>query len=117
MSRAKHTLVTTAILGLLLAAASLHGAEGFVNPTPVKTPPPSYPSQLKRDGITGTVALKVEIDEAGTVSNCTVAKSSNPGFEESAVNAVKSWKFTPAQKNGAPVKTSIVIPIRFSLED
>lgn len=118
MFHPRNLSLKTAIVGLLLCtAAALQAAEGLVSPTPVRTPPPSYPSQLKRDGISGTVALKVEVDETGAVSACTVSKSSNPGFEEAAINAVKGWKFTPAKRDGTPVKVTIVIPIRFSSED
>ncbi|MFT3869075.1 MAG: energy transducer TonB [Nibricoccus sp.] len=100
-----------------LSATAAENAAFDVRPTPVKTPPPEYPANLRRDGVSGVVAVKVEIDESGIVTNCSVSKSSNPGFEQAAVNAVKGWKFTPAKKDGAPVKISLVIPIKFSLDE
>lgn len=112
-------LALLAILGSLYAATdSLAQSAAFdVRPTPIKTPPPEYPHSLRRDGISGIVAVKVEIDETGSVINCSVSKSSNAGFDEAALRAVKGWKFKPAQKDGAPVKISLVIPIKFSVED
>ncbi|MFT3783622.1 MAG: energy transducer TonB [Nibricoccus sp.] len=88
-----------------------------VNPVPVKTPPPEYPYQMKRDGVTGVVAVTIVVDEKGAVATATVAKSSHADFEASAIEAVKKWKFKPAQKDGAPVKMRVTIPIRFNLED
>jgi len=88
-----------------------------VNPVPVKTPPPDYPINLKREGTSGLVAVSVIIDETGVVTSCSVAKSSNPDFDESALAAVRKWKFKPAQKDGAAVKMKVTIPIRFSISE
>jgi len=112
--------LTLSLLAGMLASAQFVAAESAeydVRPTPVKTPPPDYPTNLKRDGVSGVVALKVVIDESGAVVECSVSKSSNPGFEQPAVNAVKNWKFKPAQKAGNPVKIQLVIPIKFSVDE
>jgi protein TonB len=112
--------LTLSLLASMLAAVHASAAEGSdfdVRPTPVKTPPPSYPNNMRRDGVTGVVAVKVIIDESGAVIECTVSKSSNPEFDGPAISAVKNWKFTPAQKGGTAVKSKIVIPIKFSLDE
>lgn len=88
-----------------------------VNPVPVKTPPPEYPLTMKREGVSGVVAVSAVIDEKGIVISATVAKSSHSDFEDSAVAAVKKWKFKPAQKDGVPVKMKVTVPIRFNLEE
>ena len=88
-----------------------------VNPVPVKTPPPDYPEGMKRQGVSGVVAVSIVIDEKGAVVSATVAKSSQTEFEAPAMDAVKKWKFKPAQKDGAPVKMKVTVPIRFNLED
>jgi protein TonB len=110
-------LSVSLLLGSISALSAAENAAFDVRPTPVKTPPPEYPANMRRDGVSGLVAVKVEIDETGAVVNCYVSKSSNPGFEEAAISAVKTWKFTPAKKDGAPVKISLVIPIKFNLEE
>ncbi len=123
MSLVKTSLVKIVSISLLLGslvtanAATTEGTAFDVRPTPVKTPPPEYPDSMRRSGVTGMVALKVEIDETGAVTNCSVSKSSNTEFEEPALKAVRSWKFTPAKKDGAPVKVSLVIPIKFNLDE
>jgi periplasmic protein TonB len=88
-----------------------------VRPVPTKTPPPEYPHSLKRDGVSGVVAVKVLIDATGSVAECSVSKSTNPGFEEAALEAVKKWKFKPAKKDGAPVEARLIIPIHFQIND
>ncbi len=109
-------LATLAYLPLQLLADDTVYTKVDVNPVPVKTPPPDFPEVAKRDGISGVVAVSVVLDEKGLVATCTVSKSSNSIFDESAVAAVKKWKFKPAQKDGAPVKMKLTIPIRFDLE-
>jgi len=123
MRNAKSRTLKFLTLSLLVSmfavtqASADEGTDYDMRPTPVKTPPPSYPNNLKRDGVAGVVAVKVLIDESGAVVECTVSKSSNAGFDQSAVDAVKSWKFKPAQKGGNAVKSKIVIPIKFSLDE
>jgi len=110
-------LVVLVGLPLRLAADDTVYTKVDVKPVPVKTPPPDYPYELKRQGISGVVAVSVVIDESGDVTSCTATKSSNADFEATALAAVKKWKFKPAQKDGAPVKMKVTIPIRFSLEE
>ena len=116
------TLFKVAVLTLSLSVAAVTSiraddATDFdVRPVPVKTPPPSYPEDLKRDGITGMVAVRVHIDESGNVVECAVSKSSHEAFEQPALDAIRGWKFKPASKAGAAVKSRLIIPIKFSSE-
>ncbi len=79
--------------------------------------PPFYPLGAKARGIEGVVDLVFIVGADGAVGNIEVV-SSHPGeiFAESAVNAVKRWKFEPGKKDGKPVVTRIRLPIRFELE-
>ena len=79
--------------------------------------PPFYPLGAKARGIEGVVELVFVVGADGAVGNIEVV-SSYPGeiFVESAVNAVKRWKFEPGKKDGRPVVTRIRLPIRFELE-
>jgi protein TonB len=110
-------LAVMACLSLRLAADDTVYTKVDVNPVPVKTPPPQYPSEMRRSGVSGVVAVTIIVDETGLVSSCVVAKSSHPDFEEPALAAVKKWKFKPAQKDGAPVKMRVTIPIRFNIDE
>jgi protein TonB len=87
------------------------------NPVPLKTPPPKYPDSLKREGVSGVVAVSIVIDEHGVVTSSTITKSSHPDFEKPALEAVKNWKFKPAKKDGNPVKVKVTLPLRFNVED
>ncbi len=85
-------------------------------PVPVRTVPPDYPDELRRDGVSGLVMVKCTIDEQGNVSGTEVEKSSNAAFEKPALNALKKWKFKPAKQDGTPVAIKVSIPIKFVFE-
>lgn len=85
-------------------------------PVPVRTVAPEYPSELRRDGVSGLVMVKCTIDEQGNVIDPQVEKSSNAAFEKPAVEALKKWKFKPAKQDGAPVAIKVSIPIKFVFE-
>lgn len=86
-------------------------------PAPTKTAKPVYPTDLKREGVEGIVALSCVIDEKGDVISVRVNKSSDPRFEAPAREALQKWKFKPAKKDGKEVKVRVTIPFRFNLEE
>jgi protein TonB len=78
---------------------------------------PAYPPMSRRMGETGTTVLRVELDEQGHVSSARVATGS--GFarlDEAALAAVKSWRCTPAQRNGQPTRAVALQPFKFLLQ-
>lgn len=85
-------------------------------PVPVRTVSPDYPSELRREGVSGLVMVKCLIDEQGNVTETEIEKSSNVAFEKPAVAALKKWKFKPAKQDGTPVAIKVSIPIKFVFE-
>jgi periplasmic protein TonB len=80
-------------------------------------PPPVYPIASKRLGEYGRVILRIHVLDDGTVGEAQVHTSS--GFErldESAMRAVKRWRFRPAQQGATPIAWWYQQPITFSLE-
>jgi protein TonB len=75
-------------------------------PSPTKTAKPEFPFQLKREGVSGLVAVSCVIDESGNVVDMKVTKSSNPGFERPAMDALAQWKFSPAKKRWKACESS-----------
>ena len=115
-------LFLSLLLSVAGSSASAEGDETIYtkvdeNPVPIKTPPPRYPVSLKREGISGLVAVVIVIDEKGGIISSTIAKSSNPDFERPALDAVKLWKFKPGKKDGTPVKVRVTVPLRFNVDD
>ena len=72
---------------------------------------------MKREAakVEGKIVLFVEITSAGTVENVVVLQGMGKGMDESAVRAIKQWKFSPATKDGRPVAVMITVEMNFSL--
>ncbi len=71
---------------------------------------PRKPSFLRKSGV---VTLSVLISPYGDVEQVKVIKSLHPRYDESAISAVKKWKFTSPIKSGKKVRTWMVITIKF----
>jgi protein TonB len=78
---------------------------------------PTYPKQSLRLGEQGKTVLLVELDEMGRMITVDVkTKSGFPRLDEAAVNAVKTWRCTPARRNGAAVRSIALQPFNFTLK-
>lgn len=79
-------------------------------------PEPSYPMQARRRGLQGTVMLKVLVDAGGSVADVRLAGSSGHSIlDRAAMNAVRSWSFTPGMSGGRPKQMWVMVPVRFAL--
>ena len=93
-----------------------NGGMGVPRPRSAENPDPVYPSEARRKGYQGVVMLRVEVLTSGLVGRIEVKKSS--GYEvldQSALAAVKKWKFVPAKKEDIAVSVWVSIPIKFHL--
>jgi RNA polymerase sigma factor (sigma-70 family) len=86
-------------------------------PWPTVQAAPVYPLPMLFDGSTGEVTISFIVDTKGDVIEAAVTKSSDPAFEDSALAAVRSWKFAPGKRGGQPVNTRLQVPIVFSFTD
>lgn len=76
---------------------------------------PKFPERAKRLGISGYVKVLLVIDVYGDVAQTQVLTFDPPGygFETEALNAVRQWKFSPAQLGGYPVAQKATKEFRF----
>jgi TonB family protein len=63
--------------------------------TAIRKVAPSYPIVAKQMGITGTVVVAATVDPSGKVIKAE-STSGNKLLANSAIDAVKQWKFAPA---------------------
>lgn len=72
----------------------------------------------QRLGEQGTVVLRVLVKADGHAGTVEVKSSSGyPRLDQSAVDAVKTWRFNPATVDGKPVDEWYQVPIPFKLHN
>lgn len=80
--------------------------------------PPAYPETARVRGYEGIVLVFAEILPDGRVGNMKIHKSSGYAIlDQSAIEAVKPWKFEPAKKSGNPFTVWVELPIKFILHN
>ena len=75
---------------------------------------PQYPPLARQTRISGTVRLHAIIGKNGAVEQLEVL-SGHPLLVQSALDAVKQWRYQPTQLNGEPVEVDTTIDVIFSL--
>lgn len=75
---------------------------------------PEYPAMAKQLHLEGAVQLEAHISEDGTVEEVKPL-TGNAVLMNSAVSAMKKWKFTPFLADGKPVKAIADLSFRFKL--
>jgi protein TonB len=80
----------------------------------VARPNPTYPALARQARIQGNVVLHAVIDKEGKVSELQVV-SGHPLLVQSALDAVKNWRYQPTLLNGDPVEVETTITVSFVL--
>jgi periplasmic protein TonB len=78
--------------------------------------PPEYPLIAQKMKKEGRVIVRVTIDEKGKLIKAEVVEATDEYFKQAALEAAKSSKYLPGQRNGVPVATRADIPYRFTLK-
>jgi len=93
---------------------------GFIpfdeKPVLIHSVTPDYPPLPRSAGIEGDVVLKVVIDRNGKVIDVSVIRSeASRALMDAAVAAAMQFRFRPAKQRMQPVRSTVVIPVRFRL--
>jgi TonB family protein len=79
-------------------------------------PKPTYSQDAREKKIEGDVILEVTVGTDGKAHDIKVTKSLDPSLDKSAVDALKTWRFEPAMKDGKPIEKRTPIQVAFLLE-
>jgi protein TonB len=77
---------------------------------------PPYPIQALRQGIQGTVIVRVLVGADGRVLNAQIHQGVHPLLDRAALTAVRRWEFRPASRDGVPYSEWATVPVRFQLD-
>ena len=84
-------------------------------PSPISQAKPSYPQEMLKKKMSGTVTVEFIVGENGRVLDAVAIDSTNPAFNELAVAAIKKWTFKPATRKGVNIRTLLRLPVIFNL--
>jgi len=80
--------------------------------------PPVYPAKARaeKDTVDGPCVLEMTVGTDGVPTNLHVVKSLRSDYDQSAMDAVREWRFTPAMKDGRPVAVDTHVEINYFIK-
>ena len=100
--------------GLTTLSAAIYTAQSqdVVPPVELQRPMPRW-SPVNRLIAQATYRglIEIVIDERGAVEAATMAKSVTPMYDDLLLQSARSWRYTPAKKDGKPVRYRQVLEI------
>jgi periplasmic protein TonB len=88
---------------------------GVSAPRVVYDPDPEYSQEARQAKFQGTVVLWVVVGADGRPKQIRVQRTLGMGLDEKAIDAVRKWRFQPAEKDGHPVAVQVNIEVNFRL--
>jgi periplasmic protein TonB len=88
---------------------------GVSVPRAIYAPEPEFSDEARRIKYQGDVTLLATIGVDGRTRDLMVVRSLGMGLDEKAIEAVRTWKFEPATKDGHPVAVQMNIIVSFHL--
>jgi protein TonB len=83
----------------------------------LRNPAPAYPVLSRRLGQSGKVLLHVFVNDDGRPEKVEIKKSSGyQRLDQSALDAVRQWRFVPAREGSHAIASWVTIPIIFKLQ-
>jgi len=82
-------------------------------PVPIEISRPDV-RNLMREGLEADMVVSFWVNERGTVESAKILRTTDGRFSAPVLEAVETWKFTPAYKDGKPVRHRIERPMMFS---
>jgi protein TonB len=88
---------------------------------PVKPPrvihsvKPEVTEEARRAKFHGNVQVYLWVDEHGNPSHIRIAHGVGMGLDETAIEAIRQYKFRPATQDGKPVKVDLYIDVNFQI--
>src|SRR5215472_9014568 len=117
------------VVGLLSCAITAHSQQtpttgggvyrvggGVSAPKAIFAPDPKYSKEALKAKYEGKCTVTLIVGSDGKPHDVHVVRSLGLGLDEKAIEAVKQWRFEPAQKDGKPVAVAIEIEVTFHLQ-
>ena len=80
---------------------------------PLRVGLPRYPPDALAAGIQGVVIAEIVVNEAGNVADAKILRSV-PLLDEAALQAVRTWQYSPTVVDGQAVPVKLIVTVNFS---
>jgi TonB family protein len=74
-----------------------------------------YTEEARQKNIAGEVVMEIVVRRDGSVGDVRVLQGLPAGLNDRAIQAVRQWKFAPAQRLGTPVDVLVEVAVEFKL--
>jgi periplasmic protein TonB len=88
---------------------------GITPPTLLREVKPDYTEEARRRSLEGDVVLEIVVRRDGSVGDVKILQGLGGGLDARAADAVRQWRFSPAQKQGVPVDVVVEVAVEFKL--
>jgi TonB family protein len=76
---------------------------------------PEFSNSSKEAFVEGTVRISTVVTRDGVPTSLRVISGLNAGEDQTAIDAVKQWRFAPGTRNGQPVNVKVTVEVEFHL--
>ena len=92
------------------------GIRGGVSaPRAITAPDPEYSELARKTKFSGTTVLWLIVNTKGEPQDIHTVRPLGLGLDEKALDAISTWRFEPAKKDGEPVAVMINVEVSFRL--
>jgi TonB family protein len=104
-------------VGTLAGDRAVYAWESGVvsKPKAIYKPGPRYASNALLKKISGTIRVRVIVNEKGFPEIMEIVEHLREGLDASALSAVSQWRFEPGLRNGVPAASVVVVELKFNL--
>jgi len=81
-----------------------------------RTVEPQYTPEAAHSKAIGTVVLQAVVKTDGTIDILRVVRGLPFGLTDSAIDAIKQWRFQPGQQNGQNTDIALNVEVNFNLD-
>ena len=84
-----------------------------IPPKLIHNVPPVFPISARVGAGGRMVSVQLTVQADGTPKDVRIAKGVREDLDDSALDAVRQWKFQPAMRDGKPVEVTVVVAVFF----
>jgi TonB family protein len=88
---------------------------GITPPRVLREVKADYTESARQRAITGEVVLEIVVRRDGSVGDVKLQRGLGSGLDDRAINAVRQWRFAPAERLGVPVDVIVEVGVEFRL--